>query len=294
MLIVKGLSKHFDNVHAVKDVSFQVKKGKTFAFLGTNGAGKSTVIYMLINLLTPDKGSIVFAEKELIGIVFQSNRLDEQLTIEENLIYRAKLYGLNKNETKNRIDILLKLTHLESRRNHLYGKCSGGERRKADMIRALIHHPTFLILDEPTIGLDANSRKEIWTILDQLQREEGLTIFLTTHYIEEAECVDYVLILNEGKIEVEGTPKELREKYSSTRLILYPNNRDTLFHRLRQQHHHFEDKDHYFLMTLLSSKDAIPILSLVADEITSFTIQEASLEHVFLQVTKQLKSRDHL
>lgn len=289
MLEINHISKKFGEVQAVRDVSFQVEKGTTFAFLGTNGAGKSTIIYMIINLLKPDKGSIRLADDEMIGTVFQSNRLDEELTIEENLLLRAKLYGLNKLTIKRRLDELLELTSLTHKRNRKYGNCSGGEKRKVDIIRALIHQPTLLILDEPTTGLDASSREEIWSILRKLQVEQELTIFLTTHYIEEAENADYVLIMDDGKIEVEGTPNELKAKYSKIKLTLHVKNENEVIEILNKYHYSFDLVGNQISMTLQASIDAIPILKLIENWIIDFSIKEASLENVFLQITEQIK-----
>lgn len=294
MLKVNHLSKNFGKIQAVKDITFHVKQGSTFAFLGTNGAGKSTVIHMIINLLKPDAGSIEFTNgtlQEKMGIVFQSHRLDEELTLEENLVYRAKLYGLNQKDAKKRINTLLELTNLKQICKRKYGKCSGGEQRKTDIIRALLHNPRLLILDEPTTGLDADSREEIWSLLHHLQIEQGLTIFLTTHYIEEAESVDYVLIMHEGRIEVEGTPSELRKRYSSTLLKLETKHRNALIKLLNAHDYPFELKNGRVIITLDSSKSAIPILTLVQDHIIDFSMVKASLEHVFLQVTEQLKRK---
>src|SRR5690625_3021164 len=291
MLVVNHLSKNFNKIQAVKDVSFHVEKGTTFAFLGTNGAGKSTVIYMIIDLLTPDEGTIEFANDEEVGVVFQSHRLDEELTIEENLIIRAKLYGMSKIDAKKRVDELLKLTHLSNKRDRQYGKCTGGEKRTTDIIRALVDNPSLLILDAPTTGLDADSREESLSILDSLQKEQGLTIFLTTHYIEEAENLDYVLIMHDGEIEVEGTPDELRDQYSRTVLKLHPKNTENLIEVLNKHQFTFEMENENVLLTLLTSTDAIPILQIVEEYIEGFTFREASLEHVFLQVTEQIKSK---
>lgn len=294
MLKVNHLTKQFGDVQAVKDISFHVKKGTTFAFLGTNGAGKSTVIHMIINLLKPDQGTIEFTNgilQEEVGVVFQSHRLDEELTIEENLILRANLYGMNRKQALKRVNELLHLTHLSNKRHRKYGHCSGGEKRKTDIIRALLHHPSLLILDEPTTGLDADSREEIWALLQHLQNKAGLTIFLTTHYIEEAEHVDYVLMMHEGEIEVEGTPDELREQYSKTILKLYPTNRDDLMQILSTHHYDFKSSGNAVLIALQSSKEAIPILTLVEPYITNFSIREASLEQVFLQVTDMIKEK---
>lgn len=294
MLTVNHLSKSFGKVHAVKDVSFHVKKGSTFAFLGTNGAGKSTVIHMIIDLLKPDAGTIKFTDgvlQDMTGVVFQSHCLDDELSIEENLLIRARLYGLNKKAAKKSVDDLLQLTNLFDKRKRLYGKCSGGEKRKADIIRALVHRPKILILDEPTTGLDAEAREEIWAMLQGLQEEQELTIFLTTHYIDEAENVDYVVIMHDGVIEVEGTPEELRTRYAKTILTLYTKNTDELKQLLDVHSYVVEVENKAVSITIESSKDAIPILQIVENSITGFSIQEASLERVFLQITDQIKRK---
>ncbi|PIC64116.1 ABC transporter [Sporosarcina sp. P13] len=294
MLRVSGLSKSFGAIQAVKDVSFHVEKGTTFAFLGTNGAGKSTVIHMIIDLLKPDAGKIAFTGgvlQEVTGVVFQTHRLDEELTIEENLMIRAKLYGIPKQKAKQRIDELLALTHISTKRDRVYGKCSGGEKRKTDIIRALLHRPDFLILDEPTTGLDAESREEIWAFLNKLQQDQGLTIFLTTHYIEEAEQVDYVLIMHEGKVEVEGTPAELKAQYTKMILTLHTTDKKKVADSLQTTPYAFEcDYDKVFV-EIHKNKDAIAILQKTEDFIDDFSIEETNLENVFLEVTKQIKTR---
>lgn len=180
MLNVRHLNKKFGEIQAVKDLSFTVKKGSTFAFIGMNGAGKSTVIHMLIDLLEADSGEIILdddIQQEKIGVVFQSHRLDDAFTLEENLYIRAQLYGLNKLEAQKRVNELLKVMNLSHKRSRVYGKCSGGEKRKTDILRALLHRPEFLILDEPTTGLESESREEIWIFLKKLQADFGMTIF---------------------------------------------------------------------------------------------------------------------
>ncbi len=294
MLQVNHLNKKFGELQAVQDLSFTVKKGTTFAFLGTNGAGKSTVIHLLINLLQADSGEIIFHEdmrQEKIGVVFQSHRLDDAFTLEENLLLRAQLYGMNKFEAEERVKELLEVMNLTEKRRRIYGECSGGEKRKTDILRALLHHPSFLILDEPTTGLDAESREEIWLFLKKLQADFDMTIFLTTHYIEEAENVDYVVIMHEGKIEVEGTPNQLRTDYSKTILTLYSKDKKDLLHLLIAQSYSFTNENNSFYIEIENSKEAIPILEQTKDLISDFSITKASLERVFLEVTKQIKNR---
>lgn len=292
MLTVTHLSKRFGDIQAVKDISFHVKKGSTFAFLGTNGAGKTTVIRMILHLLTPDQGDVVFTGgvlEEVTGIVFQTHRLDGALTLEENLMLRAKLHGIPKLKAKQRIDHLLDLTKMSEKRKRRYGDCSGGEKRKIDIIRALLHDPAFLILDEPTTGLDAESRKDIWKFLRRQQKEQDLTIFLTTHYIEETEDADDVLIMHEGIVEVQGTPQKLKTRYGKTALKLYPADHDHLINLLTEQNIAFQLENNNIFINLQTTKEAIAILNTVQDHIDHFSIQEASLEQVFLKVTEQLK-----
>ncbi|HLR42662.1 MAG TPA: ABC transporter ATP-binding protein [Pseudogracilibacillus sp.] len=289
MLTVKNLNKNFGKVQAVKDVSFHVQEGSMFAFLGTNGAGKSTVIHMLLQLITPTSGFIRFSTDDVPGVVFQSHRLDDALTIEENLLARAKLHGLSTSAAKARVEDLLKKTNLLGQRKRKYGTCSGGEKRKTDIMRALIHEPKLLILDEPTTGLDVESRVEIWEMLRDLQAEQGLTIFLTTHYIEEAADADHVVIMHEGKVEVEGTPAALKEQYAETVLTLYSLELEGLTKKLRESDIRFELEKDSCVISLQTSVDAIEILQLVEGYISRFTLKEASLEEVFIQMTKQMK-----
>ncbi|UJF16048.1 ABC transporter ATP-binding protein [Jeotgalibaca sp. MA1X17-3] len=294
MLEVRKLNKRFGDVQAVNDLSFTVRKGSTFAFLGTNGAGKSTVIHMLIDLLHPDSGEIIYDEgmrQEDVGVVFQNHRMDDSFTLEENLFIRAQLYGMNKKEAQKRVEELLQVMNLTAKRHRVYGECSGGEKRKTDILRALLHRPSFLILDEPTTGLDAESREEIWVFLKKLQADLGMTIFLTTHYIEEAENVDYVVIMHEGKVEVEGTPNQLRVDYSKTILTLISKDTEELLNLLTTHSYLFTSENNTFFIEIQNSKEAIPILQQTADLIIDFSITKASLEHVFLQVTKQIKNR---
>lgn len=219
---VNNLTKKFKNLIAVDNVSFNVKQGELFAFLGPNGAGKTTVIRMLTTLLYPTSGSALIngfdvstqTEKvrESFGIVFQDPSLDEKLTAEENLKFQGWLYNVPKKELKDRIKQLLELVELNQREKDLVENFSGGMKRRLELARGILHHPKILFLDEPTLGLDPQTRTKIWEYLKNEHLKEGITIFFTTHYLEEAETADRVAIIDHGKIIAIGTPAELKAK----------------------------------------------------------------------------------
>lgn len=228
---IKSLYKSFGEVKAVNDLSFKVKQGELFAFLGVNGAGKSTTISMMCGNLTPDSGSIEIcgrdAEKHIaeitsrIGVVFQSSVLDSVLTVRDNLFSRASLYGITGKAARERIDELASLLGFSDLLKRTVGKLSGGQRRRVDVARALIHNPEILILDEPTTGLDPQTRKHLWSVIDSLKKQRNMTVFLTTHYMEETADADYVVILDSGKIAAEGTPLELKNNYTGDFITVY-------------------------------------------------------------------------
>ncbi len=228
---IQNLSKSFGSVKAVNDISFQVRRGELFAFLGVNGAGKSTTISMICGQLVADQGTILVNDvdtghggmqiKETIGVVFQDSVLDKPLTGRENLKSRAALYGITGKKFEKRLRELIDTFDMKEFIDRPLGKLSGGQRRRVDIARALIHSPELLILDEPTTGLDPQTRKMIWTIIRNLREQEGLTVFLTTHYMEEAAEAGYVIIIDHGQIVAEGTPYELKNKYVKDTLLLY-------------------------------------------------------------------------
>lgn len=228
---INNLNKSFKDVKAVQNLSFKVKEGELFAFLGLNGAGKSTTISIICGQLKKDSGEVIVdghnvdknveGIKSELGIVFQNSVLDKPLTVKENLKNRAALYGIIGSDFKSRLDNLSKLLSLDEILNRPVGKLSGGQRRRADIARALIHNPKILILDEPTTGLDPQTRHTLWEVISGLRKQTGMTVFLTTHYMEEAAEADYIVILDSGKISAEGTPLELKNKYSSDYITLY-------------------------------------------------------------------------
>jgi ABC-2 type transport system ATP-binding protein len=218
---VQGLTKRFGDLAAVDDITFRVERGEIFAFLGPNGAGKTTTIKMLTTLLLPTSGSITLAGTDVVsdphgarrsfGIVFQDPSTDTELTAEENMEIHAILYGLDRTVRDARTKELLTLVDLWDRKNDLVKNFSGGMKRRLEIARGLLHHPKVLFLDEPTLGLDPQTRNHIWSYIENLNRSEGITVFFTTHYMEEADRAAHrVAIIDHGKIMTEGTPEELK------------------------------------------------------------------------------------
>lgn len=228
---IEHLNKSFGSVKAVSDLSFHVRQGELFAFLGVNGAGKSTTISIMCGQLSSDSGKVTLCGRDVkdgmdeisrkLGVVFQSSVLDQSLSVKDNLQSRASLYGIKGNAFKKRLDELSKLLDFEDLVTRTVGKLSGGQRRRIDIARALLHEPEILILDEPTTGLDPQTRKLLWDVVQKLRRERNMTVLLTTHYMEEAADADYVLIIDSGKIAAEGTPLELKNAYSGDFITVY-------------------------------------------------------------------------
>lgn len=228
---IQHLYKSFGSVKAVQDLSFRVKEGELFAFLGVNGAGKSTTINILCGQLRKDGGSVKIngfeptenpeKVKRALGVVFQNSVLDKALTVYENLESRAALYGIHGRAFKDRLQELSGMLGFGDLLRRTVGKLSGGQRRRIDIARALLHRPDILILDEPTTGLDPQTRKTLWDVVDNLRKTENMTVFLTTHYMEEAADADYVVILDSGKIAAEGTPLTLKNTYTGDFITLY-------------------------------------------------------------------------
>lgn len=231
MIEIEDLSRSYGDVKAVRNISFHVKRGELFAFLGLNGAGKSTTISIICGQLQKDSGK-VFVDgydidrspdkiKRSIGVVFQDSVLDRPLSVKENLRVRASLYGIYGKSFEKRFSELTEILGLKDIAGRGYGKLSGGQRRRVDIARALLHRPALLILDEPTTGLDPQSRKAVWSVVSKMRSESNLTVLLTTHYMEEAADADHVVILDSGSIAAEGTPVELKNKYTGDFITLY-------------------------------------------------------------------------
>ena len=231
IISIEHLNKHFGEVKAVQDLSFCVKAGELFAFLGINGAGKSTTINIICGQLSKNSGHVEIDGADLdrdpdrikrdLGVVFQNSVLDAALSVYDNLESRAALYGILGQDFKKRLSELSALLGFEDLLKRPVGKLSGGQRRRIDIARALLHKPKILILDEPTTGLDPQTRKTIWNIIDRLRSQENLTVFLTTHYMEEAAEADYVVIIDSGRIVAKGTPLQLKNTYTGDFITLY-------------------------------------------------------------------------
>lgn len=238
IITIDHLSKHFGEVKAVQDLSFRVREGELFAFLGVNGAGKSTTIHIMCGQLKKDGGKIVIdgadldggadPVKQKLGVVFQNSVLDGALTVWDNLESRAALYKITGAAFKKRFSELDALLGIGEFKKRAVAKLSGGQRRRIDIARALLHRPKILILDEPTTGLDPQTRKLLWGVIARLRQEEGMTVFLTTHYMEEAAEADFVVILEGGKIAAEGTPLSLKNRYTGDFITLYGADEETV------------------------------------------------------------------
>ena len=231
ILKIDNLTKTYGSLKAVDDLSFEIRKGELFAFLGVNGAGKSTTINIICGQLKKDEGTVIIDElnlddnlakiKEKIGVVFQASILDPQLTVKDNLEIKASLYGLSRKEIKSRVNELAEILDFKSYLNRPLAKLSGGQKRRIDIARALLNKPDILILDEPTTGLDPQTRKMIWAVITKLRKENNMTVLLTTHYMEEASEADYVVIIDQGKMVAHGTPLDLKNEYVGDYMLIY-------------------------------------------------------------------------
>lgn len=288
---IENLSKSFKDVKAVSDLSFSVKKGELFAFLGINGAGKSTTISIICNQLKKDSGKIVIDGVDIdknsesinskLGVVFQASVLDGFLTVYDNLKNRAALYGIYGKEFEKRLDELSDILNFKDLLKRSVKKLSGGQRRKIDIARALFHHPKILILDEPTTGLDPQTRKNIWNVINKLRKEEQITVLLTTHYMEEAADADYVVIIDSGKKVASGTPLELKNKYTGDFITLYNVKEEDVI-KLGFPYEVIRDS---YRIAIPDTKTASDLIIEHQDIFNDFEITKGKMDDVFLQVT---------
>lgn len=291
---VKGLVKKYNNFTAVNEIDFHVNKGELFAFLGTNGAGKSTTIDILCTLKSYNEGHIKINGKEMgkndsqikkdIGIVFQKSLLDPLLTTEENLEIRASFYGISGKEAKKKIKEITEVIGLEDILDRRYGKLSGGQRRKADIARALLNTPKILFLDEPTTGLDPQTRVSVWDAVRKLQKESGVTVFLTTHYMEEAACADRIIVIDKGSILAKGTPQHLKDKYAFDAMKIVPKSEKNLLDFLKLNHLNYYMEGGAFIIKVDSTLKALEYLKIHEENIESFEVQKGNMDDVFLNI----------
>lgn len=291
---IKNLCRQFDKFVAVDNISFTVKQGELFAFLGTNGAGKSTTISMICTLLPKTSGSIIVdgfdTDKEAakvrsrLGVVFQTNVLDDLLTVGDNLNTRARFQGLCGDELHCRINELRDVFGLSDIWKRPFGKLSGGQKRKCEIARAILNKPEIIILDEPTTGLDPQTRTAIWKLIRDMQTQQGMTVFLTTHYMEEAAAADNVLILEKGGICAEGTPDTLKSKYGKDTLKLrFPNSEEGM-KQLRAMGYTAKQKADYVSLSIEDSHEALKIVNSL-DDFLDFELIKGNMDDVFLTVT---------
>lgn len=287
---IEHLYKSYGEVKAVQDLSFRVKKGELFAFLGLNGAGKSTTISIMCGQLKKDGGRVEINGKNLdenpneikreLGVVFQNSVLDKPISVYENLKTRAALYDIRGQEFEARIQELTETFELADILKRPIGKLSGGQRRRVDVARALLHKPSILILDEPTTGLDPQTRKTVWEIIENLRKTENMTVFLTTHYMEEAVDADYVVILDAGKIAAEGTPLGLKNQFTGDYLYLYTDEE-----RVKKLGVPYESMVDGYRIALKNTEEATALIVKNPDVFVDYEIVKGKMDDVFLSAT---------
>lgn len=288
---IQHLSKSFGDIKAVQDLSFRVKEGELFAFLGINGAGKSTTISILCGQLPKDSGTVTIdgadldrnidTVKQNLGVVFQNSVLDKALSVRDNLKSRAALYGITGAAFEARLRELAVLLDFSDLLKRTVGKLSGGQRRRIDIARALLHSPKILILDEPTTGLDPQTRKLLWDAVTQLRTEKRMTVFLTTHYMEEAADADYVIILDSGKIAAEGTPIQLKNAYTGDFITLYGADA-TQVQSLGVPYEALHDA---YRLAIPDTQTATRLITAHPELFTDYEIVKGKMDDVFLAVT---------
>lgn len=292
---IHGLKKSYGPIEAVKGIDFYVEKGSLFAFLGPNGAGKSTTINMINTVLKPDAGSAVIGGyvldkddskiRAILGNVFQEGVLDNRLTVKENLTIRGSLYIKNTRDLTKAVDEAAEKSGVLPYFKRLYGELSGGQKRRVDIAKALVNTPQILILDEPTTGLDPQTRLNIWETLEDLRKETGITIFLTTHYMEEAGRADYVVVIDKGVIIAGGTPADLKEQYSSDQLIVHTHLTEKVTEIVSGMGYSYKIKGDIVMIPLESTLKAIPLIESLKEMISGFQVIEGSMDDAFINIT---------
>jgi multidrug/hemolysin transport system ATP-binding protein len=288
---IKDLSKSFGELRAVDGISFEVRRGELFAFLGVNGAGKSTTINIMCGQLEKDSGEVEIDGytlgggtgqiKERLGVVFQNSVLDRALSVRANLESRAALYGIHGKAFEDRLSELCELLELDGLLGRTLSKLSGGQRRRIDIARAILHRPRILILDEPTTGLDPQTRQMIWRVITDLREKEDMTVFLTTHYMEEATDADYVVIIDSGRISAEGTPLELKNKYTGDFITLYGVERESV----RSLGLPYKELKGAYRLSVPNTAAATELIVAHPDLFVDYEISKGKMDDVFLAVT---------
>lgn len=291
---IENLTKIFGDLKAVDNLSFSVRRGELFAFLGVNGAGKSTTISILCGLLSKNEGVVEIdgldVEKnkleinKKIGVVFQGSVLDQSLNVLDNLKSRGELYGIYGADLKKRIDELAEMLDFKDILKRTVGKLSGGQRRRIDIARALLHKPDILILDEPTTGLDPQTRKLLWKVVTDLRKEDNMTVLLTTHYMEEAVDSDYVIIIDSGKIVAEGTPIELKNAYTGDFITIY-NVSDEIRNRFEEMGYKYETIRDAIRVSVANTEEATKLISTYPQLFVDYEVTKGNMDDVFLAVT---------
>lgn len=288
---IENLCKSFGEIKAVDNLSFKVKEGELFAFLGVNGAGKSTTISIMCGTLEKDSGKVYIdgvdtdidgeSLKRKIGVVFQNSVLDKSLTVYDNLASRAAIYGIFGDDFKSRLDYLATLLDFKNLYNRTVGKLSGGQRRKIDIARALIHNPKILILDEPTTGLDPQTRQTLWAVVEKFRIEQRMTVLLTTHYMEEAADADFVLIIDGGKTVAEGTPVQLKNEYTGDYIYFYNAEED----KIKKLEMPYERVGQALRVLVSSTAQATALIKTHPELFVDYEITKGKMDSVFLAVT---------
>lgn len=288
------LHKSYGNVKAVDGISFNVKRGSLFAFLGLNGAGKSTTINIICSIIKKDSGMVkvdgldidshVEDIKKITGIVFQQSVLDERLSVKDNLKCRAALYGITGEKFRTTFDFVTNVLSLEDIISRPYGKLSGGQKRRVDIARGLLNEPKLLILDEPTTGLDPQTRKSVWSVIDKLRSERDMTVFLTTHYMEEAGGADDVIILDSGLVAASGTPVELKNRYSGTYIKIYSEG-EGIESKVQALFPQAEYVNNCYRVKISSSEDIKKWVNSCPKDMEDYEIIKGDMDDVFLNVT---------
>ncbi|MBI5416864.1 ABC transporter ATP-binding protein [Candidatus Poribacteria bacterium] len=294
---VKNLTKKFSTITAVDNISFAVKKGEIFGFLGPNGAGKSTTISMLATLTIPTSGEALLNNyniltdkndvRKSIGIVFQDPSLDDHLTAEENLRFHAKLYGVPKDDYKKRMEEVLKLVDLWDRKNDIIRIFSGGMKRRLEIARGLIHYPEVLFLDEPTIGLDPQTRAHLWNYINKLKQERNMTIFMTTHYMDEAENCNTIAIIDYGKIVALDNPENLKKQVGGDVIKIKTKQKDNLKNELIDKFKvYVKEENDYLEFKIFNGESFLPrLFGELNTKIDAIELRKPSLDDVFLSLT---------